>query len=118
MFFALFALIGLLIAAAAASLQPWSVALIVPAAGLFKVVDVNFDARLHHAIPTETRATIAAVKSFAGQVIMTGMLMVFGVLAQGVSYRIAFMACGGAIALIGLGALARNRLSPPASTQT
>ena len=68
------------------------------------------DARLHHAIPTETRATIAAVKSFAGQVTMTGMLMIFGVLAQGVSYRAAFMGCGGAIALIGLGALVRNRL--------
>lgn len=118
-FFALFAAIGLLIAGAAASLQPWSVALIVPAAGLFKVVDVNFDARLHHAIPTETRATIAAVKSFSGQVTMTGMLMVFGLLAQGQSYRIAFMTCGAAIALIGLCALVRNRLTrPPAPTQT
>ncbi|MDP2008873.1 MAG: MFS transporter [Phenylobacterium sp.] len=117
-FFALFAAIGLLIAGAAVSLQPWSVALIIPAAGLFKVVDVNFDARLHHAIPTETRATIAAVKSFSGQVIMTGMLMTFGLLAQGVSYRAAFMACGAAIALIGLAALVRNRLRPPAPMQT
>ncbi|MBP6546741.1 MAG: hypothetical protein KA220_08500, partial [Phenylobacterium sp.] len=115
-FFTLFAAIGLLIAGAAASLQPWSVAFIIPAAGLFKVVDVNFDARLHHAIPTETRATIAAVKSFSGQVVMTGMLMAFGILAQGVSYRAAFMACGAVIALIGLVALVRNRLRPPAPT--
>ena len=117
-FFALFAAIGLLIAGAAVSLQPWSVALIVPAAGLFKVVDVNFDARLHHAIPTETRATIAAVKSFAGQVTMTGMLMVFGLLAQGVSYQSAFLACGGVIALLGLGALAWSRVRPPGPTRT
>ncbi|MBP6546972.1 MAG: hypothetical protein KA220_09675, partial [Phenylobacterium sp.] len=110
--------IGLLIAGAAVSLQPWSVALIVPAAGLFKVVDVNFDARLHHAIPTETRATIAAVKSFAGQVTMTGMLMVFGLLAQGVSYQSAFLACGGVIALLGLGALAWSRVRPPGPTRT
>ena len=57
-----------------------------------------------------TRATIAAVQSFAGQVTMTGMLMIFGVLAQGVSYRADSMGCGGTPALIGLGALVRNRL--------
>lgn len=116
-FFGLFALIGLLLLAAAGSMRPWSVALIVPLCGLFKIVDVNFDARLHDAIPTETRATIAAVKSFSGQVTMTGMLMAFGALAQGASYRMAFLACGGAIALIGVGALAWIRLRPPAPTQ-
>ena len=49
---------------------------------------------------------------------MTGMLMVFGLLAQGVSYQSAFLACGGVIALLGLGALAWSRVRPPGPTRT
>ena len=101
-FFAIFAVVGLLILLAAGILQPWSTALVMALCGLFKIVDVNFDARLHDAIPTETRATLAAVKSFSGQVVMTGMLLVFGGLAQGASYQVAFLASGGAVTLIGL----------------
>jgi MFS family permease len=102
-FHGLFALIGLLIAVAAAGFAPWSVGLLVVLCGLFKVIDVNFDARLHGLIPTETRATIASVKSFIHQVILTLFLIAFGPLAQATSYRTAFLACGGVMAAIGVG---------------
>jgi MFS family permease len=113
-FHLLLAATGLVLAAAAAIFQPWSVLLVVLVAGLFKVIDVNFDARLHDAIPTETRATLASVKSFAGQVAMTVVLGVFGPLAQATSYRMAFLVSGAAVALLGL-AFFMARLSPPAS---
>ena len=93
-FHGLYAFIGALLAAAALTLQIWSVALVIAVAGLIKIIDVNFDARLHHAIPTESRATIASVKSFAGAVVMTAVLAAFGALAQAQTYRIAFLACG------------------------
>ncbi|MET0271831.1 MAG: MFS transporter [Phenylobacterium sp.] len=99
-FYGLFGLAGLLLATAAATFQPWSVVLVIFVAALFKVTDVNFDAQLHHAIPTESRATIASVKSFAGQVVMTVMLMSFGALAQGLSYRMAFLGAGLALVAI------------------
>jgi MFS family permease len=105
---------GLVLAAAAAIFQPWSVVLVVLVAALFKVIDVNFDARLHDAIPTETRATLASVKSFAGQAAMTVVLGVFGPLAQATSYRTAFLASGAAVAVAGLG-FVLARLSRQAS---
>lgn len=105
---------GLVLALAAAIFTPWSVVLVVLVAGLFRVIDVNFDARLHDAIPTETRATLASVKSFAGQVTMTVVLGAFGPLAQATSYRVAFLVSGAAVAVMGLGFFAA-RLSSPAS---
>lgn len=105
---------GLILATAAAIFQPWSVVLVVLVAGLFRVIDVNFDARLHDTIPTETRATLASVKSFAGQVTMTVMLGAFGPLAQATSYQMAFLVSGVAIGAMGLAFLCA-RLSSPAS---
>jgi hypothetical protein len=113
-FHLLLAGVGLCLAAAAAIFQPWSVVLVVLTAALFKVIDVNFDARLHDAIPTETRATLASVKSFAGQIAMTVVLGVFGPLAQATSYRTAFLVSGVAVALLGAGFLLA-RLSSPVS---
>ncbi len=74
-------------------------------AGLFKAIDVNFDARLQHAIPAESRATIGSVKSFAGAAFMTAVLGGFGWLAQAQSYRTAFLVSGLAMALIAAGYL-------------
>lgn len=100
---------GLVLALAAAVFQPWTVGLIVLLAGAFKVIDVNFDARLHAAIPTEMRATLASVRSFAGQVAMTGVLAAFGALSNATSYPIGFMACGAAMALSGVAFLVAGR---------
>lgn len=102
LFFAIFTVIGVLTLAASSFLKPWSIFLVMALCGLFKIVDVNLDARLHDAMPSETRATVASTKSFSGQVVMTGMFIAFGGIAQGASYQAAFMASGAAIVLIGL----------------
>jgi len=104
-FYGLFALAGVLLSIGAAILQPWSVLLAIAVAGLFKAIDVNFDARLQHAIPAENRATIGSVKSFAGAALMTAVLGSFGWLAQAQSYRVAFLASGLAMAVIAAGYL-------------
>lgn len=94
LFQAILLLNGALIALAAAVYRPWTVALVVVLCGLFKVIEVNFDARLHAVIPTESRATLASAKSFTVQVAMTLFLFGFGPLAQATSYRTAFISCG------------------------
>lgn len=101
-FSSLFLVIGIGLSVAAAIFQAWTIGLICLIAGLFKVIDVNFDARLHDAIPTETRATLAAVRQFAGLTTMTVVLIVFGPLADQTSYRTAFLAVGGALMVIGV----------------
>jgi MFS family permease len=101
--------IGLGVAAAAAVFQAWTVAVICLVAGLFKVIDVNFDARLHDAIPSEMRATLAAVRNFAGLTAMTLVLLIFGWLADVTSYRAAFVAAGGALVLAGFARLVLAR---------
>ena len=116
-FYALFTVAGVLVAMAAAILQPWSTLLVIPAAGFFKAIDVNFDARLQHAIPAENRATIGSVKSFAGAALMTAVLGGFGWLAQAQSYRMAFLGAGVAMAVIAGGYLLAATLRKPRQAQ-
>jgi MFS family permease len=108
-FSGVFVIIGLLIGLAVLVFDSWTVALVCLAAGLFKVLDVNFDARLHDAIPSETRATLAAVRQFAGLTTMTVVLLAFGPLAEASSYRMAFLGCGMALSVVGLARLALVR---------
>jgi MFS family permease len=112
-FHGLLAAMGLALALAAWIFQPWTVALVVALVGGFKLIDVNFDARLHDAIPSEMRATLAAVRSFAGQVTMTVLLAVFGMLADATSYRTGFLFAGLAMAAGGGGFLLLGRFRPP-----
>ena len=114
-FHALFAAMGLALALAAWIFQPWTVGLVVVLAGGFKLIDVNFDARMHDAIPSEMRATLASVRSFAGQVTMTLVLAAFGALCQVASYRIGFLVAGAAMATAGAVFLAVGRFRPPRS---
>jgi MFS family permease len=107
-FFALFAVNGLLLAAAAALFKPVAVVLLIAFVGGFKVMDVVFEARLQAALPSETRATIASVKSFVVEVGMTGVFLTFGPLAQATSYRTAFLVTGALVVAIGLVLLARR----------
>ncbi|MFN3513337.1 MAG: MFS transporter [Phenylobacterium sp.] len=100
-FSGLFLLTGAALGAAAGLFQAWTVALVCLVAAAFKVIDVNFDARLHHAIPSESRATLAAVRNFGGLTTMTLVLLAFGPLADATSYRSAFLAAAGALAAIG-----------------
>jgi hypothetical protein len=112
-FHLLFVAVGLTLALAAGVFQPWTVALVVLVAGLFRVIDVNFDARLHAVIPTPMRATLASAKAFLGQVGMTVVLSAFGPLAQATSYRLAFLGGGVAVAALGVAFLAVGRFRSP-----
>ncbi|WP_309646237.1 MFS transporter [Phenylobacterium sp.] len=116
-FLGLLAAIGLMLGGAALAYQPWAVVLIIVLAGLFKVIDVNLDARLHDAIPTEMRATLAATRSFAGLTALTLMLLGFGPLAQATSYRTAFLGAAAALIAIGLGFLFLRAFRRPGPTQ-
>ena len=77
--------------------------------GLLKMIEVVFEGRLQHAIPSDRRATIGSVKGFAGEVGVTGLYLLFGPVAQAISYQAAFLACGAAGVAIGLGYLATAR---------
>lgn len=111
-FHALVIAMGLTLLLAAGVFQPWTVGLVILLAGAFKVIDVNFDARLHATIPTEMRATLASVRSFAGQVAMTAVLAGFGALSDAAGYRIGFLASGAAAVAIGLAFLFLARTRP------
>lgn len=108
-FYILVLAMGALLILATGVYQPWTIAIVAFVPGLFKLIDVNFDARLQALIPSETRATLGAIKTFVGQVVMTGLLAAFGALAQAMSYRVAFLACGLALAGTALVFLAARR---------
>ena len=111
-FYGLFGLAGLALAAAAALYNAPAMALLALYSGAMRLVDVAYEARLQHAIPSRNRATIGSLKGFAGEIGVTTLLLTFGPLAQFTSYRIGFAACGAAGMLIGaayLAASARRR---------
>jgi hypothetical protein len=88
------------------------VLLAIAVAGLFKAIDVNFDARLQQPIPAR-----AAPPSARQELCRRGdddrRLGGFGWLAQAQSYRMAFLASGLAMAVIAAGyLLASARASP------
>ncbi len=92
---------GLSVVASAAIFEPWAVGLIMLYVGLYWTVDVNADARFQHALKPATRATVASVKGFAMQCGTALLMLGFGLLAQGSSYRMAFVAAG--VIAIGVG---------------
>jgi MFS family permease len=107
--YGLFTLGGALLAVAAGVFSPPAMILLALYSGLLKMIDVVFEGRLQHAIPSDRRATIGSVKGFAGEVGVTGLYLAFGPLAQATSYQVAFGACGVAGVLIGLIYLGRAR---------
>ena len=108
-------LAGLAIVTAAAIHRPWAVVFVLVYMGLYSLIDVSADARFQHALRVETRATVASVKGFATQCCNGVLILGFGLVAQAGSYRVAFLAYGVALALLGLGyattslAMARRR---------
>jgi hypothetical protein len=76
--------------------------------GVMRLVDVAYEARLQHAIPSQNRATIGSLKGFAGEIGVTALYLIFGPLAQATSYRTGFAACGLAAVLIGAAYLAAS----------
>jgi MFS family permease len=114
-FYALFALCGGLLLAAAALFAPAAVILLVLFSGGFKVIDTVYEGRLQHAIADETRATLGSVKGFAVQVAVTALYLVFGPLAQATSYQRAFLIFGAGIVLLGAVYLIRGPLKARAA---
>ena len=108
-FYALLVGGGLMLAVASGLFTPAAMLLLGLYSGVMKLVSVVFEGRLQHAIPSERRATIGSVKSFLAQLCITGFYLSFGPLAQATSYRIAFLACGGAGIATGLAYLAWPR---------
>jgi MFS family permease len=104
-FFALFAVNGVLLLLAAALFRPEAVALLVVFSGGFKIIDIVFEGRLQDAAPTGIRATIGSVKGFVVDVGVTFLYLTFGPLAQVAGYRTAFLTTGGLIVAIGLALL-------------
>jgi hypothetical protein len=109
-FYALFAVCGGLLLAAAALFQPAAVILLIAFSGGFKVIDTVFEGRLQQAIPDETRATLGSVKGFAVELAVTALYLTFGPLAQATSYRGAFLAFGVGIVVLGAVYLIRGPL--------
>jgi len=97
------------VAAAAATFQPWSIALPVIYVALFWMVDVNADARFQHALRPETRATVASVKGFIMQCGTVLLMLAFGLVAEAASYRVAFLGAGVVAMLVGGWALVFGR---------
>jgi len=70
--------------------------------GLAQIIMVVFEAKLQHAIPSDTRATVSSVNGFLTE---SGALIIYlsvGLMAEVSSYQISFMVYGGLIILLAL----------------
>lgn len=105
-FFGAYAVMGLFLSAAAAVWAAPMMALLILYSGGMRLMDAVFEGRLQALIPTETRATIGAVKGLCTQIGMTSLFTLIGAVAQAASYRAAFGVIGALVILIGAGWLA------------
>ena len=93
---------GVLLIAAAWQMSLASIALLVLFTFFIQVIDLVFDGRLQHVIPSDTRATISSVR---GLTIEIGAIMAFlgmgGIVGDG-SYRGGFLVFGAVLLAVGL----------------
>ncbi|MES3028040.1 MAG: MFS transporter [Pseudomonadota bacterium] len=94
-------LAGGVLMAAAHLMSPAGMLLLAAFAGLVKLIDINFETRMQHAIPTERRATIASLAGFLWTLGSIGLYLAFGQIAERWSYAAAFMTFGVVMALSG-----------------
>ena len=92
---------GGLIVALGMYLNIQSLALVVIFNALFTFLIILFNTKLQHVIPSETRATISSVSSFATRVGVFAITLSFGFLAEKFSYGIALEFFGGLIVAVG-----------------
>jgi MFS family permease len=69
---------------------------------LFTIIQIVFEGRLQHAIPSETRATVSSVSGFFGEIGVILVYFSFGTIAQTSDYKNSFLIYGVFIALLGL----------------
>lgn len=101
-FYLLNAATGLVLVATAVIFVPAAVVLLLVFNALWRIVDINFDARLQDAIETRTRATVSSMKGFAVETAATGLYLVVGAIAVGASWRAGFLLCGALIVVVSL----------------
>lgn len=92
---------GVLLMIAAFGLNLWVLPLIMVGSAVDALVKVIFDARLQHAIGSETRATVSSVKGLMIEVFGLFSLGTFGFVSASFGAQIAFVTMGGVIALGG-----------------
>lgn len=69
---------------------------------LFSILQVLLEGQLHHAVPSDIRATVASVSGFMIEMVVLVSFFGFGLIAQVHGYQKAFLVFGSFIAVIGL----------------
>ena len=100
-FYGLVGLAGLTLMAAAGLMSAGGMLLLAVFTALIKLAEVNFEARMQHAIATERRATVNSVAGFLWSVGSIVVFLAFGEIAELWGYAAAFMTFGAATALVG-----------------
>ena len=104
-FYALNLLNGLLLLLAAYLFNWISLILLMVFSFMFILLNTVLEGKLHHAINSDTRATIASVSGFLIELVVLGVFLGFGGLAQVLDYQSAFLGAGLLVGIIGLGYL-------------
>jgi MFS family permease len=104
-----------LLGVVAAFLAPATVWLLIVMAGVFKTMEINLEARLQDASPSQVRATMGSLRALGSSAVFGAAVMGVGALAQAASYRLGLAALAVALALCGVGyviarAAARGRV--------
>jgi MFS family permease len=100
-FYAILVAAGGVLMAAAQMMNPAGMLLLAVFAALAKLIEINFETRMQHAIPTERRATISSLSGFLWTVGSIALYLGFGQIAERWSYGAAFMTFGVVMALSG-----------------
>lgn len=87
----------------AATFQVWSIGAVMLFVTLYWLADTNADAKFHHLLRPETRATVASLKGFVMQCGTSVLMLAFGLTADLASYQTAFLAAGVIAMLLGGG---------------
>lgn len=74
------------------------------------VIQVLMEAKIQHAIPDETRATVASINGFLTELFVMGVFIGFGFFSQWIDYQSGFLSFAGLIVLTGLLYLILNRI--------
>lgn len=101
-FYLLFMLNGLLLFTAGYLFNVPALLLLIAFSFFFTIIQVVFEGRLQHSIPSTTRATISSVSGFLTEMGVLVVYFSFGVIAQASDYRNSFLIYGVIVATCGL----------------
>lgn len=101
-FYLLFLLNGALLFVAGYLFNVPALLLLIAFSFLFTIIQVVFEGRLQHSIPSTTRATISSVSGFITEMGVLVVYFSFGVIAQASDYRNSFLLYGVIVATCGL----------------